>query len=54
MRRPWEASGKRTMAQRVRSKAKEILEHHEPAPLSNRVEARLQELVNQAEERHKD
>ena len=54
MRRPWEASGKRTMAQRVRSKVHEILEHHEPAPLSNGVEARLQELVNQAEERHKD
>jgi trimethylamine--corrinoid protein Co-methyltransferase len=54
MRRPWEASGKRTMAQRVRSRVKEILEHHEPVLLSNQVEARLQELVNQAEELHKD
>jgi trimethylamine--corrinoid protein Co-methyltransferase len=54
MRRPWESSGKRTMAQRVRSRVKEILEHHEPMPIPPQVEARLRELVGQAEERHRD
>jgi trimethylamine--corrinoid protein Co-methyltransferase len=54
MRRPWESSGERTMAQRVRSKVKEILARHEPMPIPAEVEARLQELVSQAEERHRD
>jgi trimethylamine--corrinoid protein Co-methyltransferase len=54
MRRPWESSGESTMAQRVRSKVKEILERHEPVPIPTDVEARLRELVTQAEERHRD
>jgi trimethylamine--corrinoid protein Co-methyltransferase len=53
MRRPWEASGERTMAQRVRAKVKDILDRHEPMPIPTEVEARLQELVTQAEERHR-
>lgn len=54
MRRTWEASGERTMAQRVRSKVIDILERHQPMPIPTEVEARLQELVTQAEERHRD
>ena len=54
MRRPWESGGKRTMAQRVRSRVKEILERHEPMPIRTEVEARLRELVSQAEERYSD
>ncbi len=53
MRRTWEASGSKTMAQRVRSRVLDILDHHEPMPIPTDVEARLQELVAQAEERHR-
>ena len=53
MRRGWEASGKQTMAERVRAKVKGILEHHQPLPIPADVEARLKELVAQADERHK-
>jgi trimethylamine--corrinoid protein Co-methyltransferase len=54
MRRTWETSGRRTMAQRVRSRVIEILEHHEPMPIPTIVEARLQEIVAQAEKRHRN
>jgi len=53
MRRGWEASGKKTMADRVRARVKDILEHHQPLPIPADVEARLKELVAQADERHK-
>ena len=53
MRRSWEAGGKKTMAERVRAKVKDILEHHEPVPIPAEVEARLKEIVAQAEERHR-
>ena len=52
MRRGWEASGRKTMAERVRAKVKDILEHHEPLPISADVENRLKELIAQADERH--
>jgi trimethylamine--corrinoid protein Co-methyltransferase len=52
-RRGWEASGRKTMAERVRVKVKDILEHHEPMPIPAEVEARLKEVVAQAEERHR-
>lgn len=52
MRRAWEASGSQTMAGRVRAKVKEILERHEPLPIPAEVEARLREIVAQADERH--
>ena len=52
MRRAWEADGRMTMAERVRAKVVDILEHHEPMPVPAEVEARLKEIVAQAEEHH--
>ena len=52
-RRGWEASGSKTMAERVRAKVVDILDHHEPMPIPAKVEARLKEIVAQADERHK-
>jgi trimethylamine--corrinoid protein Co-methyltransferase len=54
MRRAWEASGGETMAERVRTKVVDILEHHAPMPIAAEVETRLKELVAEAEARHKD
>lgn len=51
-RRSWEASGGTSMAQRVRARVVDILEHHEPMPIPAEVEARLRELVAQADARH--
>jgi trimethylamine--corrinoid protein Co-methyltransferase len=53
MRRAWEADGRMTMAERVRAKVVDILEHHEPMPIPTEVEARLKGIVAQAEERHR-
>ena len=52
MRRTWEVSGSQTMAERVRAKVKDILEHHESLPIPAAVERSLQEIVTQAEECH--
>jgi len=41
------------MAERVRAKVVHILEHHEPLPIPAEAEARLKEIVAQADERHK-
>ena len=54
MRRAWEAGGQQTMADRIRSTALHILDHHEPMPISAQVEGRLREIVAQAEERYAD
>jgi trimethylamine--corrinoid protein Co-methyltransferase len=54
MRRAWEAGGGQTMADRVRAKVLGILESHEPLPIPADVEARLVDIVADAEERHKD
>jgi trimethylamine--corrinoid protein Co-methyltransferase len=53
MRRGWEASGKKTMADRVRAKVKDILEHHQPLPIPVEVEAKLKAIVVRADERYK-
>jgi trimethylamine--corrinoid protein Co-methyltransferase len=53
MRRTWEASGARTMADRVRARVLGILESHEPEPLPDGVEDRLREMIAEAEARHK-
>jgi trimethylamine:corrinoid methyltransferase-like protein len=53
MRRSWEASGKQTLAQRVRAKVLAILGHHEPMPIPVEVEGRLKEIVTQADSRHR-
>jgi len=52
MRRTWEASGSQTMAERVRAKVRDIMEHHEPLPIPAQVEGSLRKMVTQAEERH--
>ena len=52
MRRAWEASGSADMAERIRVRVKDILEHHEPLPIPAEVEARLRDIVAQADERH--
>jgi trimethylamine--corrinoid protein Co-methyltransferase len=52
-RRTWEASGKTTMAERVRAQVLDILAHHEPMPIPTAVEARLKEIIAQADARHK-
>ncbi len=52
MRRSWEAAGRKTMAERVRAKVLDILEHHEPLPIPEEVEVKLKEIVAQADERH--
>ena len=53
MRRSWEAGGSKTMADRVRARVVDILEHHKPMPIPAEVETRLKEIVAQADERHK-
>jgi trimethylamine--corrinoid protein Co-methyltransferase len=53
MRRTWQAAGGQTMGQRVRAKVVDILERHEPMPLPDGVEARLEEMVAEAERRHR-
>jgi trimethylamine--corrinoid protein Co-methyltransferase len=52
-RRGWETNGSKTMAERVRAKVKDILEHHQPLPIPADVEARLKEIVAKADEQHR-
>jgi trimethylamine--corrinoid protein Co-methyltransferase len=52
MRRNWESGGKKGLAERVRAKVLHILEHHEPLPIPAETEARLKEIVAQADERY--
>ena len=52
MRRAWQAAGEQTMADRVRARVLDILEHHETLPIPDDVEARLQAIVARAEARH--
>jgi trimethylamine--corrinoid protein Co-methyltransferase len=54
MRRTWAASGAQTMDQRIRAKVLDLLEHHQPLPLPDGAEARLREIIAQAEARHQD
>jgi trimethylamine--corrinoid protein Co-methyltransferase len=52
-RRSWEASGRKTMAERIRAQVLDTLTHHEPLPIPAAVEARLKEIIDQADARHK-
>ncbi len=52
MRRAWEAAGEETMGDRVRSKVLDILENHVPMPMEDHVEARLEQIVAEADLRH--
>ena len=49
MRRTWQATGQKTMADRIRARVLDILEHHESLPLAADVEATLRDIVAQAE-----
>lgn len=53
MRRSWKASGAKTMANRVRAKVVNVLDHHQPLPIPAEVESRLREIIVSAEARHK-
>jgi len=52
MRRAWQATGSKTMAERVRAKVRSILEQHTPMPIPAQVEARLEAIVAEADKRH--
>jgi trimethylamine--corrinoid protein Co-methyltransferase len=52
MRRAWQAGGAKTMADRVRTRVLDILEHHDPLPVASEAEARIMQIVTQADERH--
>ena len=41
------------MAERVRAKVLDIIDHHESMSIPPEVEARLEEIVAQADERHR-
>jgi trimethylamine--corrinoid protein Co-methyltransferase len=49
----WEATGSKTMGERVRSKVLDILGSHEPIPLPENVLAGLKGIIAEAEERYK-
>jgi trimethylamine--corrinoid protein Co-methyltransferase len=52
MRGTWEKTGEKTMADRVRAKVVDILEHYEPLPLPDEKEAAVKEIIAEAEARH--
>lgn len=54
MRGAWETSGRQTMADRIRTKVLDILDHHEPMPIPAGVEARLAAIVARADSRHQN
>lgn len=45
----WEADGKKTLFDRANQKVKDILENYEPEPLSEDIQKKLQDVVDQAE-----
>jgi trimethylamine--corrinoid protein Co-methyltransferase len=47
----WEQDGALSLGDRTAKRAREILEHHEPAPLNEDAAAALEEIIQQAEER---
>ena len=47
----WEAGGRLTMGDRTAARVREILEHHEPAPLANVTVAELDAVIQRAEGR---
>ena len=51
-REEWVAQGSLTMGQRVREKVIDIIENHEPEAIPPEIEARLREIVAQADQRH--
>jgi trimethylamine--corrinoid protein Co-methyltransferase len=47
----WEQDGALTLGDRAANQVRQILEHHEPAPLDEDVAAALEALIRQAEDR---
>ena len=50
MRRAWQSGGSQTMADRIRARVLDILEHHEPVAIPEETLARLGEIISRAEE----
>jgi len=50
-RRDWEDGGQLTLGDRAAARVREILEHHEPAPLGEVTAAELEAVIQRAEER---
>jgi trimethylamine--corrinoid protein Co-methyltransferase len=45
----WRERGSKTMVEMARERAREILKEHQPAPLDEKITARLQEVIKEAE-----
>jgi trimethylamine--corrinoid protein Co-methyltransferase len=50
-RRGWETGGRLTLGDRAAARVRDILEHHEPAPLDEATAAELEAIIQRAEER---
>jgi trimethylamine--corrinoid protein Co-methyltransferase len=50
-RKNWEAGGQLTLGDRAAARVREILERHEPAPLDEATAARLEAIIQRAEDR---
>jgi trimethylamine--corrinoid protein Co-methyltransferase len=50
----WEARGSKSLQQRIREKVIDVLENYQPAPLPADREQRLQEILDRAEQRHRN
>jgi trimethylamine--corrinoid protein Co-methyltransferase len=48
----WQADGAKTLGDRVRSKAIDIIENYEPTPIPDGVEAALQSIIADSDEAH--
>jgi len=54
MRRSWEASGKKTMGDRVRGRVRQILKEHVPAPIPAAALGEMESIVAEADRRHSE
>jgi len=50
----WEAAGSKTLGDRVHEKVINLIETYEPEPIPEDVEAKLKEIIAQADERHRE
>lgn len=53
MRRSWQAGGSKTMGDRIRAKVLKILEEHQPLPIAPEIEHHLEQIVAEADQRHR-
>jgi trimethylamine--corrinoid protein Co-methyltransferase len=50
----WEAAGAKTLGDRVHEKVINLIETYDPEPIPEDVDNRLREIIDQADERHKE